>query len=132
MENQEEVKLFIEEEPIAEEIVEEGIIEFTTCGEYISSAYFSLAAVDDIDTAIKNYFNDLVDILCFTPFNYYLSNIKKRIESPDTSMQIDVSDTNAGIYQYIKWFKSVENAWKIDNYKQGRLVICDDVCGQKQ
>ena len=30
----------------------------------------------------------------------------------------------------IEWFKSVENAWKIDNYKQGRLVICDDVCGQ--
>ena len=69
---------------------------------------------DDVDTAIKNYFNDLVDILCFTPFNYYLSNIKKRIDSPDTSMQIDVSDTNAGIYQYIKWFKSVENP-ELDN-----------------
>jgi hypothetical protein len=69
---------------------------------------------DDIDTAIKNYFNDLVDILCFTPFNYYLSNIKKRIDSPNTSMQIDVSNTNAGIYQYIKWFKSVENP-ELDN-----------------
>ena len=34
--------------------------------------------------------------------------------------------------QCIEWFKSVENAWKIDNYKQGRLVICDEVCGQKQ
>jgi MoaA/NifB/PqqE/SkfB family radical SAM enzyme len=31
----------------------------------------------------------------------------------------------------IEWFKSVENAWKIDSYQQGRLVICDDVCGQK-
>jgi hypothetical protein len=50
MEN-EEVKLFIEEEPVEEE---EGIIEFTTCAEYISSAYFSLAAIDDIDTAILN------------------------------------------------------------------------------
>ena len=30
----------------------------------------------------------------------------------------------------IEWFTSVDNAWKIDNYKQGRLVICDDVCGQ--
>jgi sulfatase maturation enzyme AslB (radical SAM superfamily) len=29
----------------------------------------------------------------------------------------------------IKWFRSVENSWKINNYKQGRLVICDDVCG---
>jgi len=32
----------------------------------------------------------------------------------------------------IKWFNSVEDAWKIANYTQGRLVICDDVCGQKQ
>jgi sulfatase maturation enzyme AslB (radical SAM superfamily) len=30
----------------------------------------------------------------------------------------------------IKWFQSVENTWKINNYEQGRLVICDDVCGQ--
>jgi len=51
MEN-EEVKLFIEEEPVQEEILEEGIVEFTTCAEYISSAYFSLSAVEDIDTAI--------------------------------------------------------------------------------
>jgi hypothetical protein len=32
----------------------------------------------------------------------------------------------------IEWFKSVEKAWKIPNYEQGRLVICDDNCGQKQ
>jgi MoaA/NifB/PqqE/SkfB family radical SAM enzyme len=31
----------------------------------------------------------------------------------------------------IKWFNRVEDAWKIDSYEQGRLVICDDVCGQK-
>ena len=49
MEN-EEVKLFIEEEPVEEE----GIIEFTTCADYISSAYFALSAIDDIDTAILN------------------------------------------------------------------------------
>jgi MoaA/NifB/PqqE/SkfB family radical SAM enzyme len=32
----------------------------------------------------------------------------------------------------IEWFKSVENAWKISNYEQGRLLVCDDNCGQKQ
>lgn len=31
----------------------------------------------------------------------------------------------------IKWFKSVESAWKIKDFKQGRLVICDDNCGPK-
>ena len=30
----------------------------------------------------------------------------------------------------IEWFISVENAWKINSYEQGRLVICDDVCGK--
>jgi len=35
------------------------------------------------------------------------------------------------INECIEWFKSVEKTWKIDNYEQGRLVICDDTCGQK-
>lgn len=34
------------------EVLDEGIIEFTTSGEYINSAYFALSAVEDIDTAI--------------------------------------------------------------------------------
>lgn len=36
------------------------------------------------------------------------------------------------VEECIEWFKAVENSWKISDYKQGRLVICDDVCGQKQ
>jgi sulfatase maturation enzyme AslB (radical SAM superfamily) len=32
----------------------------------------------------------------------------------------------------IEWFKSVQNSWKKSAYEQGRLVICDDNCGQKQ
>lgn len=30
----------------------------------------------------------------------------------------------------VQWFRSVEDAWQIDSYEQGRLVICDDVCGR--
>lgn len=42
-----------EAEPNQEtEMLEEGIVEFTTAGEYINSAYFALSAVEDIDTAI--------------------------------------------------------------------------------
>jgi hypothetical protein len=44
-----------EAEPVKEpetEMLEEGIVEFTTAGEYINSAYFALSAVEDIDTAI--------------------------------------------------------------------------------
>jgi hypothetical protein len=32
----------------------------------------------------------------------------------------------------IEWFKSVENSWSIHNYNQGRLIICDDNCGQNK
>lgn len=34
------------------EMIEEGYVGFTSASDYISSAYFSLSAVDDIDTAI--------------------------------------------------------------------------------
>jgi len=30
----------------------------------------------------------------------------------------------------IEWFNSVEQSWSVDRYEQGRLVICDDVCGK--
>lgn len=33
------------------------------------------------------------------------------------------------LQECIEWFKSIENAWKIQDYKHGRLVICDDNCG---
>jgi hypothetical protein len=32
--------------------------------------------------------------------------------------------------QCIEWFQAVENAWQIKDYTQGRLVICDQQCGQ--
>jgi len=33
-------------------MLEEGMVEYTSAGEYINSAYFALSAVEDIDTAI--------------------------------------------------------------------------------
>ena len=36
------------------------------------------------------------------------------------------------LQECIEWFKSVEKSWKIPNYEQGRLVICDNNCGQNQ
>lgn len=32
----------------------------------------------------------------------------------------------------LTWFSDVEKAWQITDYRQGRLVICDDNCGQNQ
>jgi sulfatase maturation enzyme AslB (radical SAM superfamily) len=31
----------------------------------------------------------------------------------------------------IVWFNQVENTWNIPTFEQGRLIICNDVCGQK-
>jgi MoaA/NifB/PqqE/SkfB family radical SAM enzyme len=45
-----------------------------------------------------------------------------------------ISKNNALEYpleECIKWFESVENSWKINQYEHGRLVICDEACGQK-
>ena len=63
---------------------------------------------DDVDTAIKKYFPSLHDILCFTPLEEYLTNVKLRINSKIKEERINVGDTDSGIYQYIKWFKAVE------------------------
>jgi MoaA/NifB/PqqE/SkfB family radical SAM enzyme len=33
------------------------------------------------------------------------------------------------LQQCIEWFNQIQESWKISNYNQGRLVICDDYCG---
>lgn len=30
----------------------------------------------------------------------------------------------------IQWFRSIEKSWEIQDYHQGRLLVCDDNCGQ--
>lgn len=30
----------------------------------------------------------------------------------------------------VEWFKQIENSWQQTTYEQGRLVVCDDNCGQ--
>lgn len=43
--------------------------------------------------------------------------------SKNNALQYDLEES-------VQWFRSVEDAWQIDSYEQGRLVICDDVCGR--
>jgi hypothetical protein len=51
MENKEEK---LPNEVTEETFTEEGIVEFTTAGEYIASAYYALASVEDADTALMS------------------------------------------------------------------------------
>jgi len=32
----------------------------------------------------------------------------------------------------ISWFSAVENSWSTPTFQEGRLIICNDVCGQSQ
>jgi sulfatase maturation enzyme AslB (radical SAM superfamily) len=44
-----------------------------------------------------------------------------------------ISKNNALEYpleECIEWFNQVEKSWNIPTFEQGRLVICNDVCGQ--
>ena len=34
------------------------------------------------------------------------------------------------IDECIEWFNHVEDSWNKQSYEEGRLVICDDVCGK--
>lgn len=36
------------------------------------------------------------------------------------------------IEQCIQWFSEVEKSWSVPAFEQGRLVICNDVCGKEQ
>ena len=70
---------------------------------------------------------------CFTGFYPKTYGAGQYHEAANAQLIPIIIKNNALEYpleECIEWFKSVENAWKIDNYKQGRLVICDDVCGQ--
>jgi len=70
---------------------------------------------------------------CWTGFYPKTYGAGQYHEAANAQLTPLISKNNALEYpleQCIEWFKSVENSWKINNYEQGRLVICDDVCGQ--
>lgn len=70
---------------------------------------------------------------CFTGFYPKTYGAGQYHEAANSQLIPLITKNNALEYpleECIEWFKSVEDAWKINNYKQGRLVICDDVCGQ--
>jgi MoaA/NifB/PqqE/SkfB family radical SAM enzyme len=77
--------------------------------------------------------NGDVSPCCFTGF-YPKTFGAGHYHQPTNAQLIPlIAKNNALVYpldQCIEWFKSIENSWKIANYEQGRLVICDDVCGQ--
>jgi sulfatase maturation enzyme AslB (radical SAM superfamily) len=54
------------------------------------------------------------------------------LQAVNTQLIPLIKENNALHYpleQCIKWFKEIEKSWQIDKYENGRLVMCDHICG---
>lgn len=70
---------------------------------------------------------------CFTGFSprtfghgEYHQAINEQIKS---LLPMNNNALTTHLQECIEWFNKIESSWKIETYEQGRLVICDDVCG---
>ena len=66
----------------------------------------------------------------FYPNTYGRGQYHEAANAQLTPLIVKNNALNHPIEECIKWFNSVEESWKIGKYEHGRLVICDDVCGQ--
>jgi len=76
--------------------------------------------------------NGLVSPCCKTGFSPKTFGHGEYFQAANKQLADIIYQNNALEYsleECIEWFHAVENAWSISDYKQGRLVICDDVCG---
>jgi len=69
--------------------------------------------------------------LGFAPKTYGHGNYHA---AANAQFQNFVQENNAleyGLEHSINWFNSIEKTWAIPTFEEGRLVICNDVCGQE-
>jgi sulfatase maturation enzyme AslB (radical SAM superfamily) len=70
---------------------------------------------------------------CFTGFYPKTYGHGQYHEAANAQLVPLMAKNNAlehSLQECVEWFKMVENSWKFETYQQGRLVICDDNCGQ--
>jgi MoaA/NifB/PqqE/SkfB family radical SAM enzyme len=68
----------------------------------------------------------------FYPKSYGAGQYHEAVNAQLVSMITKNNALQYPLSDCIKWFESIETSWKIKDYTQGRLVICDDTCGQNQ
>lgn len=72
---------------------------------------------------------------CFLGFNPREYGHGNYHQAANVQVKNIIKENNAlenDLESCISWFNDVENSWKIPTFEQGRLVICNDVCGQSQ
>jgi MoaA/NifB/PqqE/SkfB family radical SAM enzyme len=72
---------------------------------------------------------------CFLGFNPQSYGHGNYHQATNAQVRPLIQKNNALKYalsECIVWFDQVEITWSIPTFEQGRLIICNDVCGQKQ
>ena len=52
-----------------------------------------------------------------------LFQVAEAINSNNNALEV-------GIESAVEWFASIEKGWELDNYSEGRLFLCDQMCGK--
>jgi MoaA/NifB/PqqE/SkfB family radical SAM enzyme len=77
--------------------------------------------------------NGEVSPCCWTGFYPKTYGAGQYYEAVNAQVLPLIQKNNAlqhALSECILWFNQVENTWSIPTFEQGRLVICNDVCGQ--
>lgn len=69
--------------------------------------------------------------LGFHPKTYGKGGFHQAANSQIAPLMEKYNALDYSIQECIEWFKQIEGCWRKDTYENGRLVICDDVCGIK-
>ena len=70
---------------------------------------------------------------CFLGFNPESYGRGNYLAVANQQIRPLVKENNAlthSLAHCLTWFSSVENTWNIPSFKQGRLMVCNNVCGQ--
>ena len=69
--------------------------------------------------------------LVFSPKTYGHGNYHSAVNSQLTPLIGKNNALENSLADCISWFNKVVDTWKIPTFEQGRLIICNDVCGTK-
>jgi sulfatase maturation enzyme AslB (radical SAM superfamily) len=95
--------------------------------------YKSMACQTQILKSIYIAATGDVSPCCFTGFYPKTYGRGQYHEAANAQLIPLIAKNNAlehSLQECVEWFELVENSWKFETYQQGRLIICDDNCGQ--
>lgn len=69
--------------------------------------------------------------LAFSPKTYGHGNYHQAANAQFNKLINKNNALTYPLHECINWFYKIEETWQIPDFDQGRLVICNDVCGQR-